>query len=148
MSLLNRIPRTLASERLLLIEAAFFMTLARLAVSFVPFRRLAPYLGQHMKESPEETSELHRIRAHRIARSIQRVNPLLPWTCTCLGQALAAMVMLRRCGHGSTLYLGVTRGIDSQIDAHAWLRSGDVIVTGAQQQPRYTVMSSFMHPRG
>ena len=130
------------------LEAAFFMTFASLAVSFVPFRRLTPYLGEHMQESPEEMDESHRIRAYRVARSIQIVGPRLPWTCTCLARALAAMAMLRRCGQDSTLYLGVMRGRDAWLGAHAWLRSGDVMVTGGQDQLQYTVVGSFMQSAG
>ena len=40
------------SDRFLLLETTLWLALARLAVLVVPFRRLAPWLGATMAESP------------------------------------------------------------------------------------------------
>jgi hypothetical protein len=48
--------------------------------------------------------------------------------------------MLRLRGTESTLYLGVTR---EPVAAHAWLRVGDMHVTGGQDVGRYAVVASF-----
>jgi hypothetical protein len=49
--------------------------------------------------------------------------------------------MLRRRGIHSTLYLGVDRA--TGFDAHAWVRVGRVIVTGAPEHRRFSVVSTF-----
>jgi hypothetical protein len=132
---------------LLRLEAIFCLAFARLVVSWISFRRLVPYLGRPMQESPEEASPLYRGRARRVAWGIYLVKSWLPWENTCLVQAIAAMIMLRRRRQPSTLYLGVS--IDhTEFEAHAWLRSGDVVVTGGEEKDKYKVMSSYMKSAG
>ncbi len=134
------------SERWLVVEAAFWMGLARLAILIFPFRWLASRLGHHMAESPEVSSDTHRYRARQISRSVKRAGRHLPWDCTCLVSAMAAMAMLRRRGQGSTLYLGVNREDEDQLAAHAWLRTGDTFVTGGRIRHDYAVVGYFMKP--
>ena len=54
-------------------------------------------------------------------------------------------MMLRRRGLPSTLYLGVARDGEagSGARAHAWLRSGHVVVTGGAGREQFTVVASF-----
>jgi len=59
----------------------------------------------------------------------------------CFPQALAATLMLRRRGIRSTLYLGVDPHRD--LDAHAWVRVGGLIVTGGPDEARFVVVSTF-----
>ena len=95
-----------------------------------------------MQESPEKTP--YRRWVFRVAGGIHRTYLRLPWHSTCLVQAIAAMLMLQRRGLDSTLYLGVAREGDVDLAAHAWLRSGDVLVTGVDEQQQYKTISSFM----
>jgi hypothetical protein len=50
--------------------------------------------------------------------------------------------MLRRRHATNTLYLGVYKDIES-FAAHAWLRSGDLIVTGGPEHERFTVIACY-----
>ena len=65
----------------------------------------------------------------------------MPWTNKCLEQAFAAKMMLRRRGLSNTLYLAVAR--DITLEAHAWVRSGSVCVTGQADFDRYTIVARF-----
>ena len=67
----------------------------------------------------------------------------LPWDCTCLAQALAGKAMLRVRGVPSTLYLGLAKTGEVQLQAHAWLRCGERILTGWQEKGRFTVIATF-----
>jgi hypothetical protein len=60
-------------------------------------------------------------------------------------QALAATVLLQRHRIDGTLYLGVARVNDTPegLNAHAWLRCGELVVTGAAERARYTPVASF-----
>jgi hypothetical protein len=51
--------------------------------------------------------------------------------------------MLQRRGITSTLYLGVDHGEEKWLDAHAWLRCGEVIVTGGAGAERFRIISTF-----
>jgi hypothetical protein len=136
--------RTLRSlswaDRVLLAEAALRLAGARLAVRFLPFRFLSPHLGAHMQETGNEVQDRGLLR--RVTWAIDAVSRRAPWRCKCLEQGIAAKMMLRRRHQPNTLYLGVARG-DQEVEAHAWVRSGTVYVTGGRDHERFTVVSSF-----
>jgi hypothetical protein len=130
-------------DRLLLIEAALWLGLAWLAIAALPFRWLAPYLGQQQWESPTmDVPDPHEY-VQRISRAVLTMSEHAPWQSTCLPQAIAAKMMLQRRGICSTLYLGVAKDSEEGLVAHAWLRSGATILTGEPGWERFTVVSTF-----
>jgi hypothetical protein len=129
-------------ERLLLLEATIYLALARFLVSFVPFGRVAPFLGQHAATPPRYQTESCN-QAQRVGLAVRTASHYAPWHSTCLMQAIAAKGMLQRRRLHSTLYLGVARTPDQQLEAHAWLQYGPRVLTGAQGRHRYTVVSTF-----
>lgn len=131
------------SDRLLLVEAAVWLGMARLSVMLVPFRRIAPFLGRHMSESTQSIEPGYRNLAERISWAVGTASRHVPWKCECLAQALAGKAMLKRRGVGSTLYLGVAKDNGENLKAHAWLRSGDLFVTGVWNANQFTVISTF-----
>ena len=130
-------------ERWLLLEAVLWLTCTWLALHVVPFRWLAPALGQYRAESPYALPPEDIQRAQRIARIVGMASRHLPWTCTCLVQAIAGMQLLRGRGQSCTLYLGVAKDQAQQLCAHAWLRSGEVFVTGGHERHGFVVVGSF-----
>lgn len=68
-----------------------------------------------------------------IAWAIPAAARHVPWRADCLIQALAADRWLRRRGLAPEFFLGVTRGGQGEVLAHAWVRCGGVTVTGAGQ---------------
>ena len=79
----------------------------------------------------------------RISWSVNTASRHLPWECKCLAQALAGKAMLKRRGVASTLYLGVAKGGEAGLQAHAWLRCGPRILTGGPEMAGFTVISTF-----
>jgi hypothetical protein len=101
-------------------------------------------LGTHCYETPATNPALPATaRALTVSRAVQRAARNLPWECQCLVQAVAGKAMLRRRGLPSTLYLGVAKDEDAKLCAHAWLRCGNVILTGREGADRFTVVSTF-----
>jgi hypothetical protein len=129
------------TDRWLLIEASLLLGTARLAVRFVPFARIAARLGEHMGETPLSQPRAATDLSRRVGRAVSLAARNLPWESVCLPQAIAAKLMLRRRGVPSTLYLGLQR--DQNLLAHAWVRVGEVVVTGEQASEGYTVVSTF-----
>lgn len=123
-------------------EAFICLAWARL-LKLLPFAKIAPSLGSYM----EETEASHEARHHQtirdVAQAIHTMSRYTLWESQCLVQAIAAQNMLTRRGIASTLYLGTAKGEQGQLTAHAWLRSGDVYVTGAQGMHRFVVVSKF-----
>jgi hypothetical protein len=99
---------------------------------------LARRLGVPQAETPAMTGP--DLASRRVAWAIGAAARRAPWRSECLEQAIAAKAMLRRRGIASTLYLGMAR---DPVTAHAWLRVGDLNVTGGRDVDRYTVVASF-----
>jgi hypothetical protein len=78
-----------------------------------------------------------------VSQAVVRAARNLPWECKCLVQAMAGKAMLRLRGVSSTLYLGLAKGENEQLCAHAWLRCGNIILTGGRVNGQFTVVSFF-----
>lgn len=128
-------------QRLLLAEAALTLTAARLAL-LLPFRWLAGTLGRKAGETPLELPQPQLEAARQVGWAVRAAAKRTPWKSACLAQALTACWMLKRRAIPATFYLGVSRK-DQGMTAHAWLRSGPVILTGAEGRQAYTVLSTF-----
>ena len=131
------------SERTLLFEALFWLGVARFSVLVIPFRYIAPHLGSHMHVTPTESESKQAITTRHVGQAVRLVARHTPWYSNCLAQAIAAKTMLRLRGIPSTLYLGATKEEDQELYAHAWLRSGGLIVTGGGIHQRFKVLSTF-----
>jgi quercetin dioxygenase-like cupin family protein len=130
----------------LLAEAGASLVAARLSVWWVPFKSLASRLGDEMAESPAEDSHEQRATVARIGRAVGSLGGRLPGMSQCLVQAVAATWMLRRRRIPSTLYIGLAKEDSGEVAVHAWVRSGTQIVTGAQTQHDFSVVTTFARP--
>jgi len=66
-----------------------------------------------------------------------------PLRTACLGQALAAQALLRRRQIPSVLTVGLGRGSDGKLRAHAWLRAGDRTVVGGRGREDFAPLAEF-----
>ncbi len=130
-------------DRWLFLEATFWLAIARLSILILPFRWIAPFLGKHMAESPQSMEPNFGDFAEQASWAVQTAGRHLPWECKCLTQAIAGKGIFRLRGIPSTLYLGLGKDGGEKLKAHAWLRSGDVIVTGRGSMILFTIVSSF-----
>ena len=111
-------------QRLLVLEAALWLGLSRLALLILPFGRIAPWL-QRAPDSGARAGAT--VLAVRQAVAVAARN--VPWNAVCLPQAMAAKAMLARRGQGSALHLGAGKA-GGELTAHAWLEAGGEIVVG------------------
>jgi hypothetical protein len=138
-------------RRALLIEAATWLLLARLSLIFIPFPRLARYLGafvsptdaRAMQTSSTGSPEDIRV-AEEISWAVTRAARHAPFRAVCLPQAMAARIMLRRRGVGSVLHFGAAKGLDKPLDTHAWLDAAGVEVTGYPVARTYAEIACFV----
>ena len=96
-----------------------------------------------MASSDESDKNGDRQAALSIARAILTMSRHLPWECKCLVQAISGKMMLGRKRIPSTLYLGVAKEGNGDLNAHAWLRAGDIIILGGGGLERFAVVSTF-----
>jgi hypothetical protein len=137
------------AEWRLLAEAGVCLVVVRLALWFVPFRWLASRFGNAMEVSPTDETEVQRAVVLPIGWAVQVLGERLPWMSQCLVQALAATWMLQRRRIPSTLYFGLTKDSSGQLKdllAHAWVRSGTQVLTGARGRDGFTVVATFADP--
>jgi hypothetical protein len=130
------------SDRLMLLEAIFWLALAALAIAVLPFAhigRLAlfPVCGQAPPQQ-RRLAESRRVRWAVVA-SARRV----PWRAMCFQQGLAAQFMLRRRGIPSVLSYGVALDKRRGLSAHVWVRDRNVDVIGGEIASRYAVLATF-----
>jgi hypothetical protein len=138
-------------RRGLVIEAAVWLLLARLALLAVPFPKLARRLGAFVPPTDERVIFAGRDGSAQDARLAQEIGWAtvraarhVPFRAVCLPQAMAARIMLRRRGVASVLHFGAAKGKDKPIDAHAWLDAAGVEVTGYPVAAQFAEIACFV----
>lgn len=97
--------------------------------------------GYEGKESTwDEPKDTYKYAA-RVGYVVDRICTRTVWESKCLVRALTAQRLLKRKKIDSTLYLGCGMDQDKMI-AHAWLRCGEMYVTGGNGEG-YGIVSKF-----
>jgi hypothetical protein len=129
-------------EKGLFLEAMLTLLMVKLMIIVLPMRFYSRYLGNQHSESAQTDVEKNAQVIRNISKGLVRARKATPWPTRCLVDAITAKWMLNRRGVSSTLYLGVAKDDDKMI-AHAWLRSGQAMVTGRQGIQKFTVVGTF-----
>lgn len=130
-------------EQMLLFDVFFLSGIFRFAILFLPFNKLAAFAGKCKEESSEQVSDIDELTINKIRWAVSVVSRFTPWKSKCFVQALTAQTMLKKEKIGSTLYLGVAKDKEKKPLAHAWLRSGRIIVTGETGYSSFTQVAKF-----
>jgi hypothetical protein len=151
--LLYRIPRRLyrlpRQRRTLLLQAVVWLALARLALVFIPFRKLAERFGT--VTTPDKLPETGGARlaedqallVRTIGWAVTRAARYVPFRAVCLPQAIAAQSMLGRRGIASVMHFGVMKKTGEEMSAHAWLDADGIEVTGYPVGPEFVEVARF-----
>ncbi len=131
------------AERSLFIKAYLLGIFYSFYVLFIPQRIIFKRLGLKGIESNLVLSDKQIIVVQLIEKSMRRVVRFLPIKIKCFARALAARRILKKQNIPSTIYFGVAKDSNSKMIAHAWLRSGDIIVTGKEEMGRFTSILFF-----
>lgn len=133
------LPRT---RKVQVLEAAALLALARLMVRTLPFHRYSGLLGRPVQQPGLPSLSVDETRvAEEIGAAIAIAARHVPWQAACLPQAMAGGWMLRLRGLPALLQLGAAKP-QSQMQFHAWLHSGNVVVSGGETGA-YAVIASF-----
>jgi hypothetical protein len=138
-------------RRALVVEAVAYLLLARLALIFVPFPRLARRIGTFVPPVDVRAAQArtaatpdHARLAADIGWAVTRSARYVPFKAVCLPQAMAARVMLKRRGVASVMHFGAAKGQTKPLDAHAWLDAAGVEVTGYPVAENFTEIGCFV----
>jgi len=139
MKRLGKVLRLSSAEQRLLIKAALLLGIIRLGLGVLPFKTLRRLLAKLTATPHMGWRKIDRSSAERVTWAVEVAARHLPWVGSCLTQALVAQVLLARRGHSALLRIGVVRGEEGKLEAHAWLESrGKVVIGGSQLLERYT----------
>lgn len=128
--------------KVIYIIAYFLMGVVRLGIIVLPFKYIAPILGKKNIDSSLEVERNVLMKAAKIGFAVETMGNFTPWESKCLVRAITAQILLRVIGTPSTLYLGMSKDESNKLIAHAWLRCGKLIITGASESVNF---KSVMH---
>jgi hypothetical protein len=135
---LGRFLRLGSTARLLLLEAALLLALARMALLVMPFRYIAPWLKRMPESADADPAIILTVR-----EAVMKAARNVPWNAVCLPQAMACKAMLARRGQGSALHLGAAMNDRKGLMAHAWLVAGGTVVVGEEGIGDVTPLARF-----
>lgn len=137
------------ADRRLVVEAACWLAVARLAVMTIPFRWTTKLLA-FRPAGDNAPNQLFRDTAslefaRRASKVLRVVAACTPWQSNCFTQAIAGAGMLRLRHIAATLAMGVKkqRGQPGALEAHAWLCCCGFVLTGATGRKGYQVVATF-----
>lgn len=120
-----------AARRAFVLEAVFWLALARIEILCVPFPVIARRIGRLTPPGSVVDSAVDRDTVGAISWAINRAAVLLPVRMVCLPRALAAWRMLHRRGIPVRIHFGAARGPDGKtLRTHAWVDAAGHEVTG------------------
>ncbi|MDN3644831.1 lasso peptide biosynthesis B2 protein [Pontixanthobacter aestiaquae] len=125
-------------------EATVLLTYARIIVNLVPLS----YWRKQVQVSKHDTADMalltkeQRQKSRMVMRTINRAGRNLPVKFVCLPQAFAARWMLTRRGIPTELFLGTQLAAEEDREFHAWLKAGDIMITGHCDEEAYAVFGS------
>lgn len=115
----------------------------RFLMVYAPFKYLKKYMGVAKTESAKKVPDMYYEEARRIQRIVLLVCNYTPWQSKCLVRALLVQYFLKRKGIATTIYLGVNKDDMNQMAAHAWIRCGEMIVTGQYEKDHFVQVAKF-----
>lgn len=117
------------TERVLLIKVVLLLGVVRLGLSLLPFWAVWRLLNRAAEVSIASAAA-DPFPPSRIAQAVTMSSPYVLGARPCLAQALAVRLLLRRRGYPARLRLGVARGEEGRLQAHAWVEVHDRVVIG------------------
>jgi hypothetical protein len=125
-------------------EAVLCLAVARAAVLALPFRWTTRLFALRLGSAAYSVNGTMLELARNTGWAVRTAATRTPWDSNCLAQSLAGAAMLRRRGIPAEIALGVaTGGATGGLEAHAWLSSGGIILTGSRGHQRYRVIANF-----
>ena len=134
------------AEQGLFLLAYGILGVMRAAILLLPFKWLSRSLRQLPGPSHSVAlSESQQRAALQVGEAVTRAARYTPWNSNCLAQALTAYHLLYHRGIPGVICLGAARdtAVQGKLTAHAWVRAGDTILTGAAGHEAFSEFTLF-----
>jgi uncharacterized membrane protein YbjE (DUF340 family) len=131
------------TEREILNRTFIWLIYAIILVRMIPLKWFSNLLGVFNKEIKFDVNndQLHLITV--VQRNIRRLKKRIPWDAKCFEEAIAAKKVLEKNNLKTTIYLGVAKKDERSLIAHAWLKSGNVFITGKKGHKTHTIVGFY-----
>jgi hypothetical protein len=131
-----------AEDRRAFVVSIALLCVIRLSLWVVPFRWLRSAV-RRVASPPHGAPDPTPGEAERTVQAIEAAARCVPGA-TCLTQALAAEILLRRAGHPAAIHVGVAKTSSGDLAAHAWIEGDGRVLLGDHDLDRFTPL----HPVG
>ena len=141
---IRRVTQLTLSDWRYLTIATIELLAARIRLSAIVAEKILRGLQAPLSVLPlKPERRLEELDVERLSWAIAIAAQHVPWRSDCLIKTIAADRWLRRYHLHPDFYLGVTKDKEGIFAAHAWLRHGDVTVTGGT----YEEYSKLIEPQ-
>lgn len=124
------------------IQAFFCSAFYRFQLLYCEKSKLRKKWGVEGEESPKSATLEEYRYAKKVSYAVNRVCNKTRWESKCLVRALTAQYLLWKKGIQTTMYLGCALNEKDKMIAHAWLRCGNMYVTGGNGS-EYVIVDKF-----
>lgn len=128
-------------EKWMTIQVYLYAAFYRWCILMIPKQRLELMMGNRGQESSWVITNEQKDIVKLVSFHVGRVSKHTPWESKCLVRAMTAKKVLMNKRIPCTLYLGVGKE-EGKMIAHAWLRSGDMYVTGGTGK-NFAIVTKF-----
>ncbi|AFZ26451.1 hypothetical protein Cylst_4359 [Cylindrospermum stagnale PCC 7417] len=131
-----------SQKRQLLISTFVLLLLVRLGLFLLSFKTLQKLLSSISNAKPK-CQEKHHISIDKIIWAVEVSSHYMPGV-KCLARALTCQFFMSRHGYTSNLCIGVAKGEQGELKAHAWLENqGQVVIGNVTNLSNFSQLASF-----
>jgi hypothetical protein len=146
MSKLHKLLSLTGSDQRLLFCTFLLLGAIRLGLLILPFRILLRITGK-LSHPGNQTNSAGSIAIEKliskIVWAVEVSTRYMPGGAKCLARALTTKILLSRQGYTPDLRIGVTKGADGTLEAHAWIEhQGRVVMGNLRDLSRYIPLPS------
>lgn len=129
--------------RYLLLRVVLLVAVMRLGLAFFSFRAWRRFV-LHVASLLQTTQPTSSKQQQRLLWAVETAASGLLADRACLTQAMAAEWLLARRGLVTHLQIGVAKGEDGRLQAHAWLeQDGRILIGGSDSPQQFTPLPSL-----
>ena len=112
-------------------RATLLLAAVKFSLWVLPFRTAVSFWDPPEPSEPKTDAAFMSLVSHLVPRIARRMMKDRP----CLVQALTARYLIKRRGNQAVFRIGVAKGDDAELRAHAWVECDNRIVIGGVNAP-------------
>jgi hypothetical protein len=134
-------------DRLLLLSTLVLLAILRLGLWLLPFKTLLALLPR-LSQITFTPNLSHPILLNKVIWAVNVSSRYMPGGVKCLARALTTKVLLDRLEHPPELRIGVAKGDQGTLEAHAWVEyQGQIIIGNLRDLSRFVPLPAFQGVR-